>query len=289
MTRCDHGKTRARSAARLGPSVRPIGHDACDERCLRGAAEWNDVAELGVGGASLQYTVRGSGPGLLVPVCNFPWLDMPYFDALAKHFTVVAASPRGYQASTRLAETETYSSELIVRDLLAICDRVGLESFSVLGYSLTAAMAAQLARASSRVRAVVAGGFPLLGSYERVQLGAEHDAAALASDAERAAAMEMDFDIRAALAFYRDLARVDDGALVTDVTCPMFAFWGTADEILCSFNSEPDFGQGLTDRGVATHPVLGLDHARTILEFDKIVGDVIEWLAAATGRASSQG
>jgi pimeloyl-ACP methyl ester carboxylesterase len=137
-----------------------------------GAAESEDVAELRVDGTSLQYTLRGSGPGLLVPVCNFPWLDMPYFDALAKHFTVVAASPRGYQASTRLAETESYSGELLVRDLLAICDGVGLERFSVLGYSLTAAMAAQLARESSRVDAVVAGGFPLLGSYARVQLGA---------------------------------------------------------------------------------------------------------------------
>jgi hypothetical protein len=100
--------------------------------------------------------------------------------------------------------------------------------------------------------------------------------------------MAMDFDLRAALAFYRDLACVGDGALVTDVTCPMFAFWGTADEILWSLNTEPDFGQGLTDRGVATHPVVGLDHAGTILQFDRIVGDVIEWLAAAPGHASSQ-
>ena len=117
------------------------------------------MAELRESGASLQYTVRGCGDGLLVPVCNFPWLDMPYLDVLAKHFTVVAASPRGYQASTRLAQTESYSGELLVKDLLAICDAVGLDRFSVLGYSLTAAMAAQLARTSTRVEAVVAGGF----------------------------------------------------------------------------------------------------------------------------------
>ena len=110
-----------------------------------------------------------------------------------------------------------------------------------------------------------------------MQLGAERDAAALAGNSETAAAIERDFDPRATLAFYRDLAGLDDGALVTDVTCPMFAFWGTADEILWSFNTEPDFGQGLTDRGVATHPVAGLDHAETILQFDAIVGDVIEW------------
>lgn len=232
--------------------------------------------------------VRGTGPGLLIPVCNFPWLDMPCFDALTRHFTVVSASPRGYQTSTRLAENETYSGELLVADLLAICDRVGLDTFSVLGYSLTAAMAAQLARVSTRVDAVVAGGFPLLGSYERVQLGAERDAAALTDGFQTAAAIERDFDVRAVLAFYRDLARLGDGALVADVSCPMLAFWGTADEILWSFNTEPDFGQALADRGVATHPVTGVDHAATILEFDRIVGDVIEWLEATTRQSSSQ-
>jgi len=207
---------------------------------------------------------------------------MPYVDALAKHFTVVAASPRGYQASTRLSDADGYSSEVLVSDLLAICDGVGLERFSVLGYSLTAAMAAELACASTRVDAVVAGGFPLLGSYALVQRGAERDAGGMTSDSERAAAIAMEFDVRAVLAFYRDLALARDGALVTEVTCPMLAFWGTADEILSSFNTEPDFGQALTDRGVATLPVVGLDHAETILQFDRIVGDVIDWLAAAT-------
>lgn len=103
------------------------------------------MAELRVTEASLQYTVRGSGPGLLVPVCNFPWLDMPFLDVLAAHFTVVAASPRGYQGSTRLAEAESYTGELLTTDLLAVCDHVGLDTFAVLGYSLTAAMAVWLA------------------------------------------------------------------------------------------------------------------------------------------------
>jgi pimeloyl-ACP methyl ester carboxylesterase len=140
---------------------------------------------------------------------------MPCFDTLAANFIVVAASPRGYQASTRLVETELYRSDLLVADFLAICDRVGLDTFSVLGYSLTAAVAAQLARATTRVEAVVAGGFPLLGSYGRVQVRAEDDAAALAGNSEAAAAIRRDFDMRAALAFYRDLAGLVDGALVT--------------------------------------------------------------------------
>jgi pimeloyl-ACP methyl ester carboxylesterase len=238
------------------------------------------VSEVRVGGASLHYAVRGTGPGLLVPVCNFPWLDMPFIDVLAAHFTVVTASPRGYQASTRLPEEQRYSGEMLVADLLAICDDAGLGTFSVLGYSLTAAMAAWLARASARVDAVVAGGFPLLGSYERVRLGAERDAAALTRDADGAAAIKKDFDVRAVLTFYRELAALADGALVADVSRPMFAFWGTADDILWSFNVAPDFGQALADHGVVSQAVVGDDHAGAIFGFDKIVGGVIDWLIA---------
>jgi pimeloyl-ACP methyl ester carboxylesterase len=251
------------------------------------AAERDSVAQLQIEGASLEFDVRGTGPSLLVPVCNFPWLDMPFMDVLAARFTVVTASPRGYQASTRFSEEQSYGGEMFVADLLAICDHVGLDTFAVLGYSLTAAMAAWLARMSPRVEAVVAGGFPLLGSYEQVLRGAERDVHALLADDDAAAPIKADFDVRAVLTFYRELAGLSDGALVTDVGCPMFAFWGTADEILWSFNVASDFAHALADRGIATHAVDGGDHAGTILRFDEVVGDVIDWLAAH-GRRSSQ-
>ena len=256
-------------------------------RVVTGGAGRGDVSELRVRDASLQYSVRGSGPGLLVPVCNFPWLDTPFLDVLAERFTVVAASPRGFQGSTRLPASEGYRPEVLATDLLAVCDGAGLDRFSVLGYSLTAAMAAWLARVSARVNAVVVGGFPLLGSYERVLLSAERDADALLADDDAAASIQSDFDVRAALSFYRELAALPDGALVTDVGCPMFAFWGTRDDILWSFNVAPDFAHALAARGVATHAVVGGDHAATILRFDEIVGDVIDWIMAH-GQNSSQ-
>jgi hypothetical protein len=68
-----------------------------------------------VGDASLTYAVRGSGPGLVVPWCNFPWPDMPFVDALAARYRVVMASPRGYQGSTRLAGSLDYSADLVRR------------------------------------------------------------------------------------------------------------------------------------------------------------------------------
>lgn len=227
--------------------------------------------------ASLSYAVRGNGPGLLVPWCNFPWPDMPILDTLAERFTVVLASPRGYQRSSRLDEAEGYSADLLVRDLLAVCDHTGLDTFSVLGYSLTAAMTGWLASASSRVEAIALGGFPLLGSYERVLRRAEHDVAAMSRDTDAADALRADFDARAVLTFYRELAQRPDGALV-DVACPMLAFWGTDDELLASFNTRPDYAEALTERGVETLTLDGGDHAGTILGLGAVIEDIADWL-----------
>ena len=140
------------------------------------------IESFAVGDASLTYVVRGRGRGLLVPWCNFPWPEMPFVSALAERFTVVMASPRGYQNSTRLPASREYSAELLVNDLLAVCDHAGLETFSILGYSLTAAMAGWLASACPRVETAILGGFPLLGSYQAVLRDAEARAAEMTRD-----------------------------------------------------------------------------------------------------------
>ena len=232
-----------------------------------GFARDDATSLLEVAGATLAYVVRGTGPGLLVTWCNVPWPDLPLFGALSERFTVVLASPRGYQASSHLPETEAYDIELLVGDLLAVCDHAGLDSFSVLGYSLTAAMAACLARVSTRVDAVIAGGFPLLGSYLRVLRRAEQDAPGVS---------DLDFDVRAVLAFYRELATLEDGALVSDVRCPVLAFWGTNDDILGSFNTAGDYGTALADHGVTTIALPGHGHETAIVGLD--AHEVVAWL-----------
>ncbi len=237
---------------------------------------------LEIGDASLSYAVLGRGRGLLVPWCNLPWLDMPFIDALSERFTVVLASPRGYQGSTRLTETQAYDTGLLVADLLAVCDHAGLERFSVLGYSLTAAMAAWLARETTRVEAVIVGGFPLLGSYESVLRRAEHNAAELTRDERAAEAQGREFDPRAVLAFYQALAQLSDGALIADVNCPVLAFWGTNDTLLQSFNMPADFRQALLDHGVATIELETGDHLGAILQLGTVLQDVSAWLDGVT-------
>jgi pimeloyl-ACP methyl ester carboxylesterase len=232
---------------------------------------------LAVDGGSLGFLVRGTGPGVLVPWCNFPWPDMPFLDVLAEQFTLVLASPRGYQRSTRLAESARYSTDLLVRDLLAVCDHTGLETFSVLGYSLTAAMAAGIASATTRVDAIAVGGFPLLGSYERVLRRAVRDVATMKRDDT----LPADIDERAVLTLYRELAERPDGALV-DLACPVLAFWGTDDTLLKSFNTRTDYRSALTERGIETLTLDGCDHAGAILGLGEVIEDIAAWLARWT-------
>ena len=111
--------------------------------------------------------MRGDGPGLLVPGATFRGLTCP---SLILWRPIHGGASQSARLPTQHPTTrvQQYSGDLLVNDLLAVCDRLGLEAFSVLGYSLTAAIAGWLGSASPRVQALVLGGFPLLGSYEAV-------------------------------------------------------------------------------------------------------------------------
>lgn len=214
------------------------------------------VVEAESGG--LTFATLGAGRGLLVPWCNLPWPELPLIDRLAESYRVVLASPRGYQQSSRLGAGEEYCAADTVQDLLDVCDAVGLDEFSVFGYSLSAAVGAWLACTSSRVTHAVLGGFPLLGSYRLVSESAERDAEQLQADPG--------FDSRAALAFYRELADLPDGALVDHRRCRLHAFWGSDDTVLQTFNGERDLANALAGRGVDASVIDGADHLTTLFD-----------------------
>ncbi|GEA86926.1 alpha/beta fold hydrolase [Cellulomonas cellasea] len=53
-------------------------------------------------GLRLAYEITGGGAPLLLPLCNFRWTDA-VVERLARSFTVVIASPRGFAGSDRLS------------------------------------------------------------------------------------------------------------------------------------------------------------------------------------------
>lgn len=239
-------------------------------------APWN-VQELALdGGGSLAYVLTGDGPPLLVPYCNLPWLQLPIGAALAQHFTVLFAAPQGYALSSRLGPDGTYSARLLVSDLLAVCDAVGMARFSVLGYSLTAAVSAWLAGVTDRVDAVVAGGFPLLIDYG-VMLA---DVRARTAPPPGEPPVDLGFDVRAAAAFYEDLAQLAPGGLLDGLDCPVFSFWGSRDEVLEDFEGLAHLEAGLASRGIDYRVLDGTDHSTTALTLERVLPDVVEWLRA---------
>jgi pimeloyl-ACP methyl ester carboxylesterase len=219
----------------------------------------------------IAFAAAGVGPGLVVPWLNFAWLDTSWVDALARDFTVVVAAPRGYARSSRLAIDDDYTVDLIRDDVIATADAAGLDRFSVLGYSLSGAVAAWLGTVESRIDRVVAGGFPLLGPYARVLEGARHDAAEVQS-------AEGDFDPRAALAFYAHLATLPDGALVDRQGRKPLAYWGSDDEVIARFGGLTNLEPGLRERGVRFRVLDGLGHSDALLAFETVLPWIVEGL-----------
>ena len=255
----------ARSLLRCRATMSPIAGSGVGRR--------SSIRSIEVAGGTAAFTVTGEGPGLVLPWLNFAWFATPWVDALAQHFTVVVAAPRGYARSTRLGPSERYSVDMLGDDLLAIVDAAGLDRFSLLGYSLSGAVAAWLATTEDRVDGVVAGGFPLLGPYASVLEGARRDAADHVTIADPSP--DAGFDVRAALAFYAHLATLPDGALVDGRRAKLLAYWGSEDEVLARFNGLELLEPGLRARGVPFRVLEGVDHAGALVHHEA----VLPWIA----------
>jgi pimeloyl-ACP methyl ester carboxylesterase len=243
------------------------------------------VEQLDVDGVSLAYSVQGSGPGLLVPLCNFDWNGTSAVEALAEHFTVVVAAPRGYASSTWLADG-AYDLATTCEDLSAVCRAVRVERVSVLGYSLTAALALRFAAHSRRVDAVVAGGFPYVPDWTRLRADV-HDRIGAGDDPgdEARVSAQLGFDVRAARSFYDELSSLTPGALLDDVEVPVFAFWGSEDEVIEDFEGRDHLASAVRARGIDHRVVAGTDHAGTLFALDGLLPELIDWLVRRTGGA----
>jgi len=168
-------------------------------------------------GLELRYDVcGGSGPALLLPQLNFSWPDLLSLSPFVERFTVIIASPRGFAGSSRLDADAPYRVSDLADDLTAVMQAVGFERFSVLGYSFTGAFAPWLAHLTSRVDAVVSGGFPIVGDYAHLYPDTVRRSQAAQSDPAAWAYVESRFDNRAALTFYRELSELPADSLVTD-------------------------------------------------------------------------
>jgi len=226
----------------------------------------------------LRYEVSGgSGPALLLPHLQFSWPDYLDLSPFVERFTVIIASPRGFAGSSRLDADAPYRVGDLADDLIAVMQAVGFERFSVLGYSFTGAFAPWIARLTGRVDAVVSGGFPIVGDYAYLYADTQRRSQAARSDPAAWADLDSRFDDRAALAFYRELSALPADSLVTDLRCPLLAFWGDQDEEIALGCGIQQLASGLDRRGLQHVSFPGHDHEGMLAHINDAIPSVLAW------------
>jgi pimeloyl-ACP methyl ester carboxylesterase len=148
--------------------MRPVrtAQDAVHDRDSRAPqdAESPRPRHVDRGGVTIEYSVCGEGPPLLL-VFGFgmsqeDWAALGYVGLLARHFQVIAVSPRGHGRSSKPRAAADYALAAIAADLLAVLDVLAVPRALVWGYSLGAKFALALAaQAPERVAGLVLGGF----------------------------------------------------------------------------------------------------------------------------------
>jgi len=236
------------------------------------------MATLVRDGLELRYEVHGgSGPALLLPRLNFSWPDVLDLGPFTERFTVITASPRGFATSSRLDAGIPYRVSDLADDLMAVLETVGFDRFLVLGYSFTGAFAPWLAKLTGKADAVVSGGFPIAGGYTYLYPEIERQSEAAKSDPAAWARVEAAFDNRAALTFYRELSELPPDSLVSDLPCPLFAFWGDLDEEMGPGGTQ-QLATGLDRHGLQHVSFAGHDHDGMLNHLNEAVPSVLAWL-----------
>ena len=229
-------------------------------------------------GLELRYEVfGGSGPALLLPHLNFSWPDYLDLVPFTERYTVITASPRGFAKSSRLDADIPYRVSDLAADLVAVVQEVGFERFVVVGYSFTGAFAPWLAQLTGKADAVVSGGFPIAGDYAFLYPEIQRQSEAAKADPAAWARVDAAFDNRAALAFYRELSELPADSLVSDLPCPLLAFWGDQDEEMGPGGTE-QLASGLDRHGLQHVSFPGYDHDGMLTHLNGAAPSVLAWL-----------
>ena len=229
-------------------------------------------------GVELRYEVHGgSGPALLLPHLNFSWPDYLDLGPFIERYTVITASPRGFGTSTRLGADIPYQVRDMAADLIAVVQEGGFDRFVVLGYSFTGAFAPWITQLTGKADAVVSGGFPIVGDYAYLYPEIERQSEAAKSDPAAWARVEAAFDNRAALTFYRELSALPADSLVSDLPCPLFAFWGDHDEEMGPGGTQ-QLASGLDSHGLQHASFPDHDHDGMLTHLNDAVPTVLAWL-----------
>jgi pimeloyl-ACP methyl ester carboxylesterase len=159
------------------------------------------------------FTVRGSGPALLA-------FDRPprgFYDQLTDRYRVVVIDNSAFDnppANNAVSQT----ADRVCADILAVADAAGVDRFAWFGFSFGSVVGLQLASRTSRLSALVCGGWPPLGGQYAETLAY--------AEAEAAKGRNM----TPTVTFYRSIRGWPEREAVSKFTFPRMAFAGNKDE-----------------------------------------------------------
>ena len=254
-------------------------------------------------GVSIAYRVTGAGSPvvLLHPtgLSQAVWRSFGYVTGLGYDHRLVLPDFRGHGHSDKPHDPALYAMDLLVGDVLALLDELGLDRVSIVGYSLGSRVALTYAATHpERLDRLVLGGTssrPLHGAFDDLFfpgcVGVLHEEgmAAFIEGWERARGTTLDAGSRAAfeandasaLAAYMTSVDAEPGVPDADlagITAPTLTFVGSADD-----------GRLEDTRHVAaTMPdcellvVDGTDHATTLAATSTVLPAIREHLSDQT-------
>jgi pimeloyl-ACP methyl ester carboxylesterase len=211
-------------------------------------------------GSTVEYTVSGDGPAVLLPVNPHPvqgpqaeamraWgadpsLGHSLIAGLSDRFRVIAVDYEGHVMAAPKPDTLTPGN--VARDLLAVADAAGAQRFAYYGYSWLGLIGLQLALRTDRLSALVMGGYPPIGGPYAAMLAvttASHTASLAAVQNPPAPTETVPGDwstvsvtttvdqTRQFVTLYEALRDFDDRAAQPSLTCPRLCVVGSADTI----------------------------------------------------------
>jgi len=228
---------------------------------VEGAARIGRVEHAGHG---ISYQVAGDGPAVVLVKPHRQPRVYELVPLLSDRYTVIQIEPLGFGASDRPSD---HPEDGVSEQVLTVLARERVDRFIVWGYSAGGAMALAVARASSRVTAVVAGGWSPGGG----------------PSATRVRRLEREGRTPAAsLAFWRWYARFDWLDELAAMPLPRLVYVGSDDgPRVRGPRGVPRTRPALVERGVTVMEFSGLDHQTCNAEpalSRQVVPSVIDWL-----------
>ena len=243
-------------------------------------------------GIRIHYEIEGDGPPLVLhhgaTDSLGSWYEFGYVSALKAGNRLILIDARGHGDSGKPHDPDSYATELMVGDVLAVLDHLGVAATRYFGYSMGALTGFGMARfALGRVQAFILGGAPPIaggGAYSGpdgdVLLKAFHSGPeTVLSMFGKSLTPQLESRLRAndmeALIAWRRKRMRSPGfeEIVSSITAPTLLFAGSADPIHAQVQAA-----AVAIRGATFVSLPGLGHIEAMCRGDLVLPHVLQFL-----------